>query len=139
MFQWLAAILFALIPAAALAQNPAPPPTGGNLPATPANILSNPNDFPIPTMPWNPSTRPELHGHVIGYVEVPSQTVTVELPVPDQAESAPFRLEPQVVTIPGYWVAETTTGYWYPQRWTLQQLNVGVYQWALLPAEFRRK
>ena len=45
----------------------------------------------------------------------------------------------QVVEIPGYYVTETTTGYWYPERWTLQQLGVGVYQWVKLPAEFRRK
>jgi len=55
------------------------------------------------------------------------------------AETAPFRLEPQVVTIPGYVLAETENGYLYPQRWTLEQLNVGVYQWRLRPQEFRLK
>ena len=49
------------------------------------------------------------------------------------------RLEPQVVTIPGYVLAETTNGYLYPQRWTLEQLNVGVYQWRLRPQEFQLK
>ncbi len=135
---WLAVLSLALIPSAALAQNP-PPPSGGNVPATPANILNNPSNFPYPTMPWNPTTRPELHGQAVGYIEVPPQQVVVEVPVAGQAETAPFELAPQVVTIPGYWVTETTTGYLYPQRWGLDQLNVGVYQWRLLPPEFRQK
>jgi hypothetical protein len=138
MRSWLVSIGLLLLPAAALAQSP-PPPSGGNVPATPANIQRNPSNFPYPTMPWNPTTRPELHGQVVGYIEVPPQQVVVELPVPGQAETALFELAPQVVTIPGYWVAETTTGYLYPERWTLQKLNVGVYQWRLLRPEFQQK
>ena len=135
---WTALVCLSLIPAAALAQSP-PAPTGQNVPATAANIRSNPSNFPHPTMPWNPTTRPELHGQVMGYLEVPPQQFVVELPVPGQVETGPFALAPQVVTVPGYWVTETTTGYVYPQRWTLEQLNVGVYQWRLLAPEFRQK
>jgi hypothetical protein len=41
--------------------------------------------------------------------------------------------------VPGYVVTQTTLGYDYPERWTLEQPSVGVYQWRLLPAEFRRR
>ena len=55
--------------------------------------------------------------------------VDVDLHSPDPARAM---IQPD-------YVAETTTGYWYPERWGLQQLNVGVYRWVKLPAEFRRK
>ena len=123
---------------------PAVPP--GSPPGTFSPVRTNPYDFPFPLMPWDGLPQPGMPGDglvrqtgpVIRYLEVPPQAVTVELPVPS-AETAPFRLEPQVVTIPGYVLAETTNGYLYPQRWTLEQLNVGVYQWRLRPQEFRLK
>ncbi len=124
--------------------SPAVPP--GSPPGTFPPVRTNPYDFPFPLMPWDGLPQPgppgdgvvRQMGQVIRYLEVPSQDVTVELPVPT-AETAPFRLEPQVVTIPGYVLAETENGYLYPQRWTLEQLNVGVYQWRLRPQEFRLK
>ncbi len=124
--------------------SPAVPP--GSPPGTFPPVRTNPYDFPFPLMPWDGLPQPgppgdgvvRQTGQVIRYLEVPPQDVTVELPVPT-AETAPFRLEPQVVTIPGYVLAETENGYLYPQRWTLEQLNVGVYQWRLRPQEFRLK
>jgi hypothetical protein len=124
--------------------SPAVPP--GSPPGTFAPVRTNPYDFPFPLMPWDGLPQPgppgdgvlRQTGRVIRYLEVPPQDVTVELPVPS-AETQPFRLEPQVVTIPGYVLAETENGYLYPQRWTLEQLNVGVYQWRLRPQEFRLK
>ena len=136
MCAWVTALLLALLPAVAVAQTPLP--SGQNVPATPGNILANPNNFPYPTMPWSGATRPEVRGQVIGHLEVPPQQVTVAVPAPGPL-SGPFQLVPQVVTIPGYYITETTTGYVYPERWMLDQLNVGVYQWRLLPAEFRNK
>jgi hypothetical protein len=60
-------------------------------------------------------------------------------PAETRAEAGvPAQTRGQVVEIPGYYITETTTGYWYPERWTLEQVN-GVYQWVKLPAEFRRK
>ena len=103
---------------------------------------TNPGDFvnnPHPAMPWAPfsPTRTD-YGTVVQYIPVPSQQVVVRLPVrlPD---GVPPQTRQETVEIPGYYVAETTTGYWYPERWTLHQLNVGVYQWVKLPAEFRKK
>ena len=141
---WLLALTLVLIPGPVLAQQaglpplPAAPPSGQNVFPSTANIIQNPNNFPHPTMPWGFSTRPEVYGAVLGYWEVPTQQLSVELPAPS-AETAPFELRPQLVEIPGYVVTETTNGYLHPERWTVEQLNVGVYQWRLLPSEYVRK
>jgi len=102
-------------------------------PANPADTINNPH----PALPWAPGRRID-YGEAIRYIEVPAQYVVVMVPVrlPD---GVPPRIEPQVQTIPGYYITETTTGYWYPERWTIQPLNIGGYQWARLPQEFRRK
>jgi len=113
--------------------------------AAQAGNPSNPADFtrnPHPAMPWAPNNPDrflsETYGTVIQYVQVAPVQVVVQVPVPLPDGMSPQTQE-QMVEIPGYYVTETTTGYWYPERWTLQQLNVGVYQWVKLPAEFRRK
>ena len=113
-------------------------PSGQNVTPSMAAIQQSPNNFPYPMMPWSGATRPEVYGQVVGYREVSPQQVTVEPPATG-AETALFRLQPQVVTIPGYVVTETTNGYLYPERWTVVQLNVGVYQWRLLPPQYVRK
>ncbi len=104
---------------------------------------SNPSDFtnnPHPTMPWSGITNPNRvdYGEVIRYIQVPPQPVTIEVYVP-RPEGLPRQTQQQVVQVPSYYIAETTTGYYYPERWTIEQLNIGVYQWRRLPAEFRRK
>jgi len=106
-------------------------------PANPANFSANPH----PGMTWayyNPNLHGFEAGQIVRYIEVPAQQVVLTLPV-SVPDGVPARAEQQMQTIPGYYVTETTTGYWYPERWMLRQLNVGVYQWAKLPAEFRRK
>lgn len=42
----------------------------------------------------------------------------------------------QHVEIPGFYLTERTTGVIYPSRWVLEQRNVGVYAWQLLPETF---
>ena len=70
------------------------------------------------------------------YVAPRQLQINVYVPMPG---SLPGEYRPTAVEIPGYYVTETTTGYVYPERWTIDQLNVGVYQWRMLPTEFRRK
>ena len=114
-------------------------------PVVPASAQGNPGNSadnfanPHPSMPWvvNGATRVD-YGQVIRYFEVSAQQVMLALPVP-LPDGVPPRTEYQAQTIPGYYVTETTTGFWYPERWTLWQLNVGVFQWARVPGEFRRK
>ncbi|MBI3030172.1 MAG: hypothetical protein HYY64_11730 [Candidatus Rokubacteria bacterium] len=119
----------------------------------------NPGDFtnnPHPTMPWFglpypggadygvvPNRRPKaqdigLYGTVVGYIQVPTQQVVINAYVSGPG-SFSGEFEQQVVEIPGYFVAETTTGYLYPERWTLEQTSIGVYQWRVLPQFFTRK
>jgi hypothetical protein len=124
----------------------APPPSGGLVPPSISALVNTPNDFPHPTQTWNflsPNVYPRPEsirglGQVIRYFEVPAQHVVVPVPV-SVAEGAPREWMERALTIPGYYIAETTTGYIYPERWALEPLNVGVYGWRLLPAEFLRK
>jgi hypothetical protein len=150
---WLAALLIGLYPGAAAAQaltSPsgagAPPPRGIFVPPSTSALLGRPNDFPHPSQTWNFLSpyvypRPEsirALGQAIRHFEVPARQVAIPVPA-TIAQDGPLAWTEQLVTIPGYYVTETTTGYIYPERWTVEQLNVGVYGWRLLPAEFLRK
>jgi len=66
------------------------------------------------------------------------QQMIIEVPV-DVPAGVPPETQQQLVEIPGYVITETTTGYVIPERWTLVQTGLGVYQWQRVPGEFRRK
>jgi hypothetical protein len=112
-------------------------------------------------MPWGGITTP--YGQLIRYVYMPPQPVTLEYLVPGTppveptppsegertGEAAPPAEDgvretavpaPQVVrqqvTVPGYYVRETTTGFHYPERWAIEQAGPNVYRWRMLPAQF---
>jgi hypothetical protein len=123
------------LPAVALGQQSLPPNSAPPIP-TPNNPPTN-TSAPHPAMPWWPYAALDT-GEPIGYIPVPPQQVTVEVLAPTP-ESLPARMDQQIVEIPGYLVTETTKGYLLPERWTLDHLNLGVYQWRRLPAEFRKK
>jgi hypothetical protein len=115
------------------------PSTGNLIPTQPFTGEPNHLNNPYPTLPWNQLGAFRVdYGEVVQYIAVPPQPAAISLyvPVPD---GVPPQTWEGTVEVPGYYVAETTTGYWYPERWMLQQLNLGVYQWVKLPAEFRRK
>jgi hypothetical protein len=92
---------------------------------------------PHPSMPWNQYSRPD-YGQPIRYIEVPVQQMIIEVPV-DVPAGVPPETQQQLVEIPSYVITETTTGYVIPERWTLVQTGLGVYQWQRMPGEFRRK
>ena len=73
-------------------------------------------------MPW--SGVDNTYGQFIRWVWMP----------PRQAE-----FNQKVVEEPGYWVAESTLGYTYPARWTLQPDGAGSFRWALSPSNFVRR
>jgi hypothetical protein len=103
----------------------------------PVGAQVSPTSPPHPSMPWSPNNPNRvMYGDFVRYIEVPAQQVTIQVPVKDAPAG---QTQAQNVEIPGYTVAETTIGYWYPARTTLVQLSPGVYQWQTLPAEFKRK
>jgi len=132
-------VLVLLLPAVATAQSISP--------TTPAH----------PALPWG--LGPAIPtGQLIRWIWIEPQYVVVDTLVPGpapeatetsdesasganaSAESAPAP-EPSVLrqtyTVPGYWVRQTTAGFYYPDRWTLEQVGPGTYQWRMLPAEVR--
>jgi hypothetical protein len=94
---------------------------------------------PHPTMPWSGPWAPGSAGYgtVVRYVQVPPQPVEIDVSAPEAGGSG--EMQKQVVEIPGYVITETTTGFIYPQRVTLQQTGPGVYQWVTLPQQFQSK
>ena len=108
------------------------PITGALSPTQPFTSEPNHLNNAYPTEPWNQLGVGRIdYGQVVQYITVPSQQATVTLYVPGP-DGVPPQTREDAVEIPGYYVTETTTGYWYPERWALQQLNVGVYQWVKL-------
>jgi len=101
----------ALWPATVLAQSPLPPgPTTGN-----PNNPGDPNN-PHPTMPWFGPATP--YGQFIRWVWVPPKAVLTA----DQVQ----------LYEPGYFIKQTTAGYYYPMRWVLQETSPGTFGWVLL-------
>jgi hypothetical protein len=114
-------------------------------------------------MPWSGITTP--YGQLVRYVYMPPQPVTLEYVVPGapaepaaeppapatddakgedappaEAGRAPAPTAPQVLrqqlTLPGYYVRETTVGFHYPERWVIEQTALNVYRWRMLPPQF---
>jgi hypothetical protein len=119
-----------LLPGAALAGNPAPSASPSTAPATGLSI-----NAPHPSMPWSGVANP--YGQVMRYIVMPAQPV--EIASPATGALGELVLQPRVVEIPGYTIAETTAGYYVPERWMLEQAGPGSYQWRLTPPQFFRK
>jgi len=148
-----------LLPAAAGAAGPTGPaalPTLPQMPIAPYPLV--PTTIPDMNMPW--AVGPAIpQGQFMRHIWIPPQNFVVDryLPVPAQpdavaaataesdgndasqrtTEKTDFQVLRQTFTAPGYYVTETTVGYQYPQRWMLEQPAPGLYQWRLLPAQFR--
>lgn len=117
MGRWIALLFAAQVvwPVAVAAQAPPPPPPVVTTPGVPGNP-TNPGDTvnnPHPTMPWL-VTSP--YGVVQRWVWMPPQPVVVN---------------EQTVYQPGFWVAQTTAGYYYPVRWVLKEVAPGTVGWVL--------
>ena len=123
----------------------------------------SPTAPPHPAMPWIGITTPQ--GQLLRFIYVPPQPVTLEYVVtgptetPEPApppveektpadEKPPEQVPPsespppgprvvrQQVTVPGYYVRETTVGFHYPERWAIEQAAPNVYRWRQIPAQF---
>ena len=60
----------------------------------------------------------------------PAPAVPIESPPPSP------RVVHQQVTVPGYYVRETTVGFHYPERWVIEQAAPNTYRWRQIPAQF---
>ena len=116
--RWLAVIVAAQVlgPVVAGAQAPTPPAGVLNLgipgnPTDPSDTVNNPH----PTMPWVGVTTP--YGQFLRWVWMPPQPVVAN---------------DRVLYEPGFWVAHTTAGYYYPARWVLREGSAGTFGWVLL-------
>ena len=116
-----------------------------------------------PAMPWALGLATP-QGQLIRYIYVPPQAVSLEYlvpgvvpgppPPPDQPPAGvegearheegppapPATPAPQVlrqdVTIPGYYVRETTAGFHYPDRWMIEPAGPNLYRWRQIPPQF---
>jgi hypothetical protein len=128
------------------------------LPAT-AGAQVSPTAPPHPTFPWALGVAiPQ--GQLIRYIYVPPQPVSLEYVVPGAVTPPPPPEQPpagaegdakpeeiaapppgpqvlrQSITIPGYYVRETTVGFHYPERWMIEPAGPNVYRWRQIPPQF---
>ena len=125
MKQLLWALALVMLPAVVHAQLGVP---NSNTPTSnpPFGTQPNPLNNPFPTQPWGQPGG--TMGTVIREVTIPPQTVEVPMEV-SQPGSLPNTIETVAVTIPGYRILETTTGYWVDPRYTLVRGSNGAYYW----------
>ena len=100
-----------LVPCAAAAQSP---PVAGVTTGNPFNPGDTNN--PHPTMLWWGPASP--YGQFIRWVWMPPKALRT--------------VDGTDLYEPGYWVSQTTAGYYYPARWVLQETTPGSYAWALI-------
>ncbi len=113
--------------ATAVAQTAPAAPAAPGAPTTPAAVVtpgnpSNPADVannPHPTMPWFGQATP--YGQFVRWLWQPPRAVAVG---------------DRIVEQPGFWVAETTSGYYYPARWALAQEPTGQLAWRTVAPLF---
>jgi len=105
-------------------------------PGTPFSRETNPfSDEPNRMNNAHPMMPAAGLGYAVRQYWVPPQPVQMQVYVPAPA-GVPASYHTQVAQVPGFFVTETTTGFVYPERWVIDQLNVGVYQWRKLPVQF---
>jgi hypothetical protein len=74
-------------------------------------------------------------GYAVRQVWMPPQPVAMQVYVPTP-EGVPARYQTMFAQVPGFYVTETSTGVWLPERWVLDQVNVGIYEWRVAPMQF---
>jgi hypothetical protein len=100
-------------------------------PVTLEYVVTGPADTPPPVADPAPPAAPD---------QAKSGDAPAAEPAPPSASSAPGpRIFHQQITIPGYYVRETTVGFHYPERWAIEQAAPNVYRWRQLPAHFISK
>jgi hypothetical protein len=100
-------------------------------PVTLEYVVTGPTDTPAPVAePVPPTAEAEAK---------PGDVPTVPPAVPGESPAPVPQIFRQQITVPGYYVRETTVGFHYPERWTIEQAGPNVYRWRQLPAQFIAK
>jgi hypothetical protein len=74
-------------------------------------------------------------GYAARFIWMQPQPVAMQVYVPTP-EGVPARYQTMFAEVPGFFVAQTAAGVWLPERWVLDQVNVGIYQWRVAPMQF---
>jgi len=114
-------------------------------PTSPYVVVPQGTPFSRETFPFTdePNRANEAHpmmpaaglGYAVRKVWMPPRPVVMQVYIPTPG-GVPPQYQTQHAQVPGFYVVETTTGFVYPERWVIDQLNVGVYQWRKVPAQF---
>lgn len=94
-------------------------------------VVTGPTDTPPPVAEPAPPTADGEAPPADGQPSPPA--------APSESPAPGPRILHQEVTVPGYYVRETTVGFHYPERWTIEQAAPNVYRWRQLPAQFIAK
>jgi hypothetical protein len=74
-------------------------------------------------------------GYAVKQVWMPAQPVVLRVYVP-MPGSMPGQYQTMYAEVPGFYATQTTTGMLLPERWVLDQITAGVYQWRRAPEQF---
>jgi hypothetical protein len=74
-------------------------------------------------------------GYAVQQVWIPPRPVVMQVYVP-MPEGIPARYQTMYAEVPGFYATQTTTGVVLPERWVLDQVTGGVYQWRKAPEQF---
>jgi hypothetical protein len=116
-----------------------PNPTGAFVvvpPGTPFSRESNPfTDEPHSLNNPHPMLPNAGLGYAVRQIWMPPRPVVMQVYVP-MPEGIPAKYQTMYAEVPGFYVTETTTGVVVPERWVLDQVTGGVYQWRKAPVQF---
>src|SRR5438094_10306017 len=74
-------------------------------------------------------------GYAVRQVWMPPQPVVMQVYVP-MPGAMPGQYQTMYAEVPGFYATQTTTGMLLPERWVLDQVTGGVYQWRRAPEQF---
>jgi hypothetical protein len=74
-------------------------------------------------------------GYAVRQVWIPPRPVVMQVYVA-MPEGIPAKYQTMYAEVPGFYATQTTTGVVLPERWVLDQVTGGVYQWRKAPEQF---
>ncbi len=74
-------------------------------------------------------------GYAVQQVWMPPRPVVLQVYVP-MPGSMPGQYQTMYAEVPGFYATQTTMGMLLPERWVLDQVTAGVYQWRRAPEQF---